>query len=283
MPGFQIGFGIGGPTYTPEQIGQGVQNVGNWFGLGDPNVNTTALDFTQANQTRDAQTQLIAQLQAAVAGNGPTVAQGLLQRATDDQMSNAMALGAAQQGQGLGYGAALRQIADQRARIGQQSAGQAALLRAQEQQTAMGQLAQTLLGVRGLDQSQAGMTGENAYRYEALRHGAEQNAQANRRDLVGNIINPLGAVLKTAAGFSRGGKVPGYAEGGMPMDSQKNDTVPAMLSPGEIVIPRSITMGENAPERAAAFVREVMKKQGGGPHPLMKMAEMHGKKMRKAA
>lgn len=53
-----------------------------------------------------------------------------------------------------------------------------------------------------------------------------------------------------------GGHVPG--EGNVAGDSYSNDTVPAVLSPKEIVIPRHITMGENAPQRAAEFVAKIL-------------------------
>ena len=45
-------------------------------------------------------------------------------------------------------------------------------------------------------------------------------------------------------------------------NSYDNDKVPAMLSEGEIVLPRSITMHPMAPERAAEFVRRVQAKKG---------------------
>ena len=272
-----------------QDVGRGLGGAANWLGLGDPDVKSTAMDFTQAQQTRDTQNALLAQLLAASRGEGPSVAQGLLRQSTDEQMANAMALGAAQQGQGLGYGAALRQIADQRARIGQQSAGQAALLRAQEQQTAMGQLGQFSLGMRGQDIGQTGMIGEQAFRDEALRQQALQGAQGARRNVVGSVLNPAGAVLSSlipgaarggmVQGYNYGGKVKrpkGYAEGGMEhMDDEDNDTVPAMLSPGEIVLPRSVTMAKNAPEKAAAFVRAVMERRESPSrteHPVAKMA-----------
>src|SRR5579859_1340828 len=57
-----------------------------------------------------------------------------------------------------------------------------------------------------------------------------------------------------------GGKVSGKAS--VPGDSPKNDTVKAMLSPGEIVIPRSIAQSDNAPEKAKAFVE---KSKGSNP------------------
>lgn len=42
------------------------------------------------------------------------------------------------------------------------------------------------------------------------------------------------------------------------MDNEKNDTIPAMLSPGEIVIPRSVVNAPNAPVAAAKFVEALL-------------------------
>lgn len=69
----------------------------------------------------------------------------------------------------------------------------------------------------------------------------------------------LGSTL--AAGASRGGVIPGKGPV-VAGDNPKNDIVPAMLSPKEIVIPRSITMGKNAPEKARDFVAAVLAKNG---------------------
>ncbi len=44
-------------------------------------------------------------------------------------------------------------------------------------------------------------------------------------------------------------------------DSLKNDKVPTLLSEGEIVIPRHITMSDRAPEKAAAFVAATLAKR----------------------
>lgn len=68
--------------------------------------------------------------------------------------------------------------------------------------------------------------------------------------------------------FSKGGMsmksdkmVPGQAP--VPGDSLKNDIVDAKLSPGEIVIPRSIALaGKMAPELAAKFVAAVLAEHG---------------------
>lgn len=59
---------------------------------------------------------------------------------------------------------------------------------------------------------------------------------------------------------SRGAMVPGKAE--KKGDSYANDKVPALLSPKEIVIPRSITLSDNAPDQAAKFVAAILAKNG---------------------
>lgn len=76
---------------------------------------------------------------------------------------------------------------------------------------------------------------------------------------VGTMIAPgvgtaAGASLGSSLGsnFAHGGKVPGQAT--VPGDSLANDTVPANVSPGEIIIPRSAAKD---PDKAAAFVEEV--------------------------
>lgn len=59
---------------------------------------------------------------------------------------------------------------------------------------------------------------------------------------------------------AQGKEVPGKAK--VKGDSPKNDTVDAKLSPGEIVIPRSIAQGPNAAANAAKFVEAVLAKKG---------------------
>lgn len=65
-----------------------------------------------------------------------------------------------------------------------------------------------------------------------------------------NMVSPM----------SQGGHVDGKAQ--VHGDNEKNDTVPAMLSPGEIVIPRSVSQGKDAPKKAAAFVAAVLARGG---------------------
>ncbi len=62
--------------------------------------------------------------------------------------------------------------------------------------------------------------------------------------------------------FANDGNVPGKAE--VRGDSEENDKVPAMLSPGEIVIPRSIAQAPDAPAKAHDFVAHLVQRSGSG-------------------
>lgn len=55
-----------------------------------------------------------------------------------------------------------------------------------------------------------------------------------------------------------GGKIPGKAA--VKGNSYKNDTVPALVSPGEVVLPRSVTQAKDAPSKAAEFMKHIMDK-----------------------
>lgn len=75
--------------------------------------------------------------------------------------------------------------------------------------------------------------------------------------------------------FAHGGKIPGDAE--HPGDDLRNDKVPIMASPGEIVVPRTAA---DSPLEAAAFAAEAA---GGGDddvigHLLKAVASMHKRK-----
>jgi hypothetical protein len=56
-----------------------------------------------------------------------------------------------------------------------------------------------------------------------------------------------------------GGHIPGNAK--VSGDSLKNDNVKALLSPGEIVLPRSVTKSADPVKNSAKFVDAVMAKQ----------------------
>lgn len=59
-----------------------------------------------------------------------------------------------------------------------------------------------------------------------------------------------------------GGNVPGKPQ--VKGNSEKNDTEPTLLSPGEIVLPRSVTQGGNVEKKAIEFLRHLKAKGKGG-------------------
>lgn len=89
-----------------------------------------------------------------------------------------------------------------------------------------------------------------------------------------NLENQLNPQRNLANPFmSEGGKVLGKAE--TKGDSEKNDTVPALLSPGEIVIPRTAT---RSAESAHAFLDKIIQKHEGPSYKeIMKAKEKYHK------
>lgn len=84
-------------------------------------------------------------------------------------------------------------------------------------------------------------------------------------DQINNIM-PTRRSDGTMVAFYKGGKVPDLNKGGkvpgkakVKGDSPKNDTVNAKLSPGEVVVPRSVV--KKGPEAAARFMAAVQGKQ----------------------
>jgi hypothetical protein len=86
--------------------------------------------------------------------------------------------------------------------------------------------------------------------------GVDAAETTSRNQLVGSAINAGGAILSSvlAEGGRAGESGLDMAISGRDVDSVSHDKVPAMLTPGEGVIPRSIMDKDNAPELAAAFV-----------------------------
>lgn len=74
----------------------------------------------------------------------------------------------------------------------------------------------------------------------------------------GGEIPDQRAMSLAQALMANGGQVPGQAE--VAGDSPRNDVVPTVLSPREVVLPRSVTMAPDAPARAAAFVEQLRAK-----------------------
>ena len=108
-------------------------------------------------------------------------------------------------------------------------AQQAAIAKLQEQQAAAQGLAAITAAQRGVAQSAA-----------ASQLGAQQEASKTRAEFFGSLAGTGGKIFAAGQGAKNaayGGEIPGKAN--VSGDSEENDTEPYMLSPGEIVIPRS--------------------------------------------
>jgi hypothetical protein len=265
---------------------------------------------------------------------GPSLAELQLQQ-TLEQNRRAAAGAIAGAGRGINPALAQRLLLQQQSTLGQQAAGQGAILRAQEQLAAQQALGQQLGGMRGAEQSLFSSAGQfglgqeklNVERQEAQRQReldvalANQRAEQERQRLQqvqetdvqagserqraaagefaveagkalladggkveakkkmpkAKIIAAHAAARKAMPNFQEQygedkGKEVAYAtmmkmanknklaEGDLAkLDNKKNDVVPAMLSEGEAVIPRSIMMSPKPAEAAAKFVDALIK------------------------
>lgn len=177
----------------------------------------------QQAQARQQMEGLGQSYQDIIAGKGPSVAQQQLQMGQEQSLKNAAALGASQAARGAGYGGLARGLAQQTALSGQDVAQKSAMLRAQEQQAAMGQYGQLLGQTRGQDLQSQQMAMQEQQQYNetkqkllamgmnieqaeaAAQQAAEQarlQAQAAKRGMVGKL---LGGVARIGAAVATGG------------------------------------------------------------------------------
>lgn len=244
--------------------------------MGDPNSPLAIQMATQTGANTANQAALMAG-QRGTSGNA-----GLLAR-------QAAMVGAQNQQQQVGQNAAM-QLASQQA-LGQQAGNMLA-----QRQNALNSLQQGSLGLSGqaLGQAQAQNAAQQQAYNSDLQFGgqilgglASGAASALAGGFTGGAnpgtggVNPGGGGMPKMAPFAHGGQVQeepveslsqafmafdsgGYVPGQAQHagDTLKNDTVPAMLSPGEIVIPRSIVQGKDAAKKAADFVAAVLAKKG---------------------
>ena len=94
----------------------------------------------------------------------------------------------------------------------------------------------------------------------ALSPGTTINTTGPIKAAAGGEVPPQPTVAPTA--FLRGGQVPGQAQ--VPGDSQANDTVPARLSPGEYVVPKSVAQNQGVKNFLASVNPQ---KPPAGAHP----------------
>ncbi len=81
-------------------------------------------------------------------------------------------------------------------------------------------------------------------------------------DSKGKLLKALGGGTDVGSKLKQGGHVPGKPKVGGATNSYANDTVDAKLSPGEIVLPRTVTQSSDPVNASAKFVAALMAKRG---------------------
>lgn len=269
------------------------------------------------------QSNVYNQLQGVANGTGPNPAQAQLAQATGANVANQAALMAGQRGAGANVGLEARQAAQQGAATQQNAIGQAATLQANQSLNALnsaGSIAGQQVGnqIGAVQEVNSAVQGEQGQLLNATAANNNANVAAtsnqnstnqamantnanNANSNIGGALKGAGALIGLADGgqvpshldmvnkiygnsYKQGGQIPGKAK--VAGDSLKNDTVPAKLSPGEMVIPRSVMQSKDPAAAAAEFVRQHMKKESGGggdvkkdfKSALKKAIEKRGKK-----
>jgi hypothetical protein len=205
------------------------------------------LDTAGADAQRGQLEGLMAELQQQ-ASTGHGAWENTLRAATQRSTNAAQSIG--QSDANVDYGSALDNIGNAQAGAVARSTGQGDRLRTESKLDAQGQLADLTGSMGSGDVEQANAVAR-----------ARQQAAASNLALVDQSqqqgANLRNGISQAASFFSDGGRVPGDAVFGG--DDPRNDTIAALLSPEEIVVPRSAAKD---PDRAAAFARAIAKQNG---------------------
>jgi hypothetical protein len=267
----QISPGVGqwqwadGTPLTQDEVSSfGLKNAGNAGNFFDdvgqkigfnPTLlgeNTATLDTSGADAQRKLQGDFVSALQQQAA-TGDGAWQQRFADAVRSTKANASSLGQADSS--ADYGASRLATANARNAAQQRSVGEGEMLRAQSQLDAMNQLGTVLPGMGQADIQQAAERARVSRERQAANQASIDQTGKNRESTEKGITSIF------SMGMSDGGRVPGRAK--VFGNDERNDTQAAMLSPGEIVIPRDIALSPDAPEQAARFVAAV--KAGHNP------------------
>lgn len=238
-----------------------------------------AANLGAQGQTAQQQGQLAQMLMQQAQGQGPSVSGQQLQNALQQQQAQTNALMGSARG-GVNPALLMRQAQMAQSGAAQQAASQAALGRIQEQQGAQQSLGSVLGQTRGQDiqnalgqqqiaqgYGQMGLSAANdilgsQMQAQQINAGISQANTEGQNKLTGGVISGLAGM--GASQLGKGKAHGGYVEGGKVAeegDSPKNDTVHTMLSPGEIVIPRTKAKD---PDKAKEFIDHLMQSKDKG-------------------
>lgn len=281
------------------QIGGAAQGIGKSFtaqnGYQD---NTGGQDYASLLQGTQAQTatnqanqnSLGQQLLAQSQGQGANPAQMQLQQALNQNQQNQAGATASQKG--INPGLAQKQIMTNGANQAQQAAGQGALLGAQQQLAAQGQLGTLYNQMGNQNLANQGQYENSLNGMNTVNAGVSQNNANAVNSTTSGLLNAGGSALAAAHGgeipdmhhmmamlghapgtqpnhpvmmamkAAKGGTVPGQPE--VDHNSYQNDKVHAMLTPEEIVLPLSVTKAKDPGMAAKMFVDQIKSKTKKG-------------------
>lgn len=206
--------------------------VAKAVGLGGPSSLGSGGAFGMSEGAKLGEQEMINRLRAQASGQGPSITGLQYQQAVGDIAKQQQSAAASARGVS-NAGLLARQAMMGGQQAGVDLANQSAAAKLQEQRSADQMMANIAAGQRGV----------------ALQSASQnQQAQEAAQQRMAGFVSNIGAGV-ARAGMAHGGEVPGEAivEG----DSPVNDTKEAVLSPGEIVIPRSASKDR---ESAIAFL-----------------------------
>lgn len=260
----------------------GIQNQSNVFNqlqgvANGTGPNPAAAALNNATGTNVANTAALMASARGSAANPGLIARQAAQQGAGIQQNAAGQAAALQANQSLG---ALNQLGG----IAGQQVGQQAGAVGTENQLAQNEQGTLLNSIQGENNANV----SNVAQQNSANSGVAQANTKGQSDILGKIVGgAIGGGGAAAAAMAKGGEVGtgpksmaakhlfaskqakvmktgGQVSGTAPVkgNSYKNDTQPALLSAGEIVIPRSVTKGKDPVGDSAKFVAAILAKQG---------------------
>jgi hypothetical protein len=245
-----IGKTMGPPGGATPQLAQQENEYAAAAGAITPMQQELARRLTGLYGTGAGATErLIGQLEGQTRGDfgaAGSLGQQLLQQGLSKNVGDVRTQLASQVG--LSPAIAARMAANKQAELGGQTTQQAGILGLQQQMEAQKQLGGLASGAAQLGSEGAAKIGGQLTQADLESKRIQAGiAQANQAAIAGDKARTVQAVTgvlggaaqvgAAAAGAAHGGRIGGEAP--YAGDTPKNDVVPAQLSPGEIVIPRS--------------------------------------------
>lgn len=306
--GVAAGSALGNAVDPLKQKKIGAPNLSGVIKQGDSYANlATQQRDLMADQQKSLQSADISKaLSERALGRGPSLAEAQLRSATNRNLSQQLAAAASMRGRNTG--AAQRQLLQQQGEAGRNLAQDAATARMAEQQAAQsqalnqgnvlaGSINQNLQTGYGFKTGARIQQAQMQQQTDALNSQIAAANQANQQQMTGSLLSAAGQLAGSYYGSSgsaasgapvgssgptlkfkaHGGMVSGAAE--IPGNDIKNDKVPHMLSPGEIVIPRSHA---TSPEKAKKFVQQLLENMPKDIRPKKDVRDaIHAKYMKK--